>query len=240
ATVQPKLEVSVSAKAPAFEWADQGYAAKGSLDSEIVYTETGVTGTTKVGNIEVVDEKKNVIKDPGLTLVHDIGLAEENRTIDLRKVEVSSGFLKGGMTGRILRRDPGLEFQKVRGTFKYIPEKLGAIAKPWLPGKLEGAEEKTLDLTLDGKAAATDALTVLRGTTGAIDLDLARFTMDGLSLSGKTQFKLQDGRLASGTPLIVNKGRSDLNASLDFNPPEKNPQSTLSFNAKDVDANGQM
>lgn len=240
ATVQPKLEVAASAKAPKFEWIDQGYSAKGSFDAQIGYTEKGTTGATKVADLEVVDGKKNVLKDPGLTLVHDIGLSDENRTIDLRKVEISSGFLNGGMTGRILRRDPGLEFQKVRGTFKYIPEKLGAIAKPWLPGKLEGAEEKTLDLTLDGKAAATDALEVLRGTTGAIDLDLARFTMDGLSLSGKTQFKLQDGKLVSGTPLHVNKGRSDLSASIDFNPAEKSPQSTLTFNAKDVDANGQM
>src|SRR4030095_16639662 len=37
-----------------------------------------------------------------------------------------------------------------------------------------------------------------------------------------------------------NKGKTDLNASLDFNPAEKKPQSTIAFNAKDVDANGQM
>jgi len=240
AIVQPKLEVTASAKAPAFEWVDQGYAAKGSLDSQVSVTEKGITGTTKVGNIEVVDEKKNVIKDPGLTLVHDIGLADENRTIDLRKVEVASAFLKGTITGKVLRRDPGMEFQKVRCAFKYIPEKLGAIAKPWLPGKLEGTEEKVLDVTLDGKAASTQPLAVLRGTTGAIDLDLARFTRDGLSVSGKTEFRLQDGKLTSGTPLSVNKGRSDLQMSLDFSPKEKNPRSTLNFNAKDIDANGEM
>src|SRR6185436_10157693 len=107
ATVQPKLEVRASAKTPAFEWVDQGYSAKGSLDSQVAYTDQGITGTTKLGDLEVVDEKKNVIKDPGLTLVHDIGLADENRTIDLRKVEVASAFLKGAITGKVLRRDPG-------------------------------------------------------------------------------------------------------------------------------------
>ena len=34
--------------------------------------------------------------------------------------------------------------------------------------------------------------------------------------------------------------RDGLSASLDFNPKEKNPRSTLAFNAKDVDANGEM
>lgn len=227
-------------KTPSFEWVDKGYAAKGSLETKVAYNDQGTTGTTTLGNLEIVDDKKNVVKDPGLTIVHDIGLADQNRTIELRKCDVASTFVKGAVTGRILRADPAIEFQKLHLAFKYIPDKLGAVAKPWLPGTLEGAEEKILDVTLDGKAAATDALAVLRGTKGAIEVDLAKFTMDGISVSGKTRLDLKDGKLVSGTPLSVNKGKTDLNASLDFNPKEKNPQSTITFAAKDVDANGQM
>ncbi|MBI3857806.1 MAG: hypothetical protein HY293_19160, partial [Planctomycetes bacterium] len=239
--LKPKgIQVGATLKTPAFEWSDPGCSAKGSLDAQVSYTELGTTGTTKLGNLEVTDDKKNVVKDPGLTIVHDIGLADQNKTIELRKLEVASTFLKGTITGRVKLLDPAMEFQKLHLAFKYIPDKLGAMLKPWLPGKLEGAEEKTLDVTLDGKAASTAPLAVLRGTSGGIEVDLAKFTMDGVSVSGRTEFKLKDGKLVSGTPLTVNKGRSTLDASLDFGPKEKNPQSTLTFNAKDVDANGQM
>jgi hypothetical protein len=235
---EPNLAASLST--PSFEWVDKGYVAKGGLSAQVSYTGKGTTGTTKLSNLEIRDDKKNVVTDPGLTIVHDIGLADQNRTIEIRKTDVSSTFLKGTVTGKVLRLDPAMEFQKLHLAFKYVPDKLGAVLKPWLPGTLEGADEKTLDVTLDGKAASTAPLALLRGTKGGIDLDLAKFTADGVSVSGKAQFTLQDGRLASATPLTVNKGKTDLDAVLDFNPAEKKPQSVMTFRAKDVDANGQM
>jgi hypothetical protein len=60
-----------------------------------------------------------------------------------------------------------MEFQKVRLAFKYLPGKLGTVAKPWLPGRLEGTEEKALDITLDGKATSAQVLDLLRGTNGS-------------------------------------------------------------------------
>jgi len=229
-------------RTPTFDWVDKGYAAKGGLEADVTYNEKGTTGTTKLANLEITDDKKNVVKDPGLTIVHDIGLADSNKTVDLRKVEVASSFLKGSVTGKLLHLDAAQEFQKLRAVFRYIPDKVTAVAKPWLPGKLEGADEKVLDVTLDGKAASMDALALLRGTQGAVDVDLAKFTLadNGLSLSGKTRLDLKEGKLTSVTPLTVNKGQTTLNAALDFNPAEKKPQSSVTFAAKDVDANGQM
>ncbi len=235
-------DILATLKTPSFEWIDKGYAAKGGLEAEGTYNDKGTTGTTKLANLEITDDKKNVVKDPGLTIVHDIGLADNHKTVDLRKVEVTSTFLRGSVTGKLLHLDTAPEFQKLHAAFRYIPDKVTAVAKPWLPGKLEGAEEKVLDFTLDGKAASMDVLALLRGTQGAIDVDLATFTMsdNGLSVSGKTHLDLKEGRLTSGTPLVVNKGKTELTASLDFNPAEKKPQSTIVFAAKDVDANGQM
>jgi hypothetical protein len=229
-------------KTPSFDWIDKGYAAKGGLEADVTYNEKGTTGTTKLANLEITDDQKNVVKDPGLTIVHDIGLADGNRTVDLRKVEVASSFLKGSVTGKLLHLDTAPEFLKLHAVFRYIPDKVTAVAKPWLPGKLEGADEKVLDVTLDGKAASLDVLALLRGTQGAVDFDLAKFTMtdNGLSVSGKTRLDLKDGKLTSTTPLTVNKGQTALNAALDFNPAEKKPQSSITFAAKDVDANGQM
>src|SRR6185295_17972246 len=227
---------------PSFEWIDKGYAAKGGLETQVTYNDKGTTGTSKLTNLEITDDKKNVVKDPGLTIVHDIGLADNHKTIDLKKAEVTSSFLHGTITGRMLHLDAAPEFQQVRIAFKYIPDKVTAIAKPWLPGKLEGAEEKALDLTLDGKASSSEVLSILRGVQSGLDLDVAKFVMDdnGLTLSGKSHFDLKDGKLTSGTPLLINKGKTELNATLDFNPAEKKPQSSIVFNAKDVDANGQM
>jgi hypothetical protein len=233
-------DLLASLRIPSFEWIDKGYAAKGGLDAQVRYNDKGTAGTTKLLDLEVRDDKKNVVKDPGLTIVHDIGLADQNRTIDVRKADITSTFLKGTITGKVLRLDPAMEFRKLRLAFKYIPDKLGAVAKPWLPGTLEGAEEKILDVTLDGKAASTAPLAILRGTAAGIELDLAKFTMEGLTVSGATKFKLENGKLVSGTPLAVNRGNTTLDATLDFNPKEKDPRSTVTFRAKDVDANGQM
>src|SRR5882672_2582106 len=234
-------DLSATLKTPAFEWIDQGYAAKGGLAAQVKYNEKSTTGTTTLANLEITDDRKNVVKDPGLTIVHDIGLADNNKTIALNKVDVQSSFLRGSITGKLLQIDKAPEFQKLHLDFRYIPDKVTALAKPWLPGRLEGADERVLDLILDGKAASMDALAILRGTRGGIDLDLGKFSMDnGITVVGKTHFDLKDGKLSSGTPLTVNKGKTDLNAALDFNPAERKPASSVTFAAKDVDANGQM
>lgn len=235
-------DILATLKAESFEWIDKGYAAKGAAESQVSYSTQGTTGTTKLSNLEIVDDRRNVVKDPGLTIIHDIGLADNNKTMDLRKVELTSTFLRGTLTGKLLHVDKAPEFQKLRAGLKYHPERLTAFAKPWLPGKLEGAEEKAFEFTLDGKAASAELLSILRGTRGALDLDLATFVLNdnGLTLSGKSRVDLKDGTLTSTTPLVVNKGKTELNASLDFNAAEKNPRSAFTFAAKDVDANGQM
>jgi len=229
-------------KTSSVEWADQGYAAKCGLESQVTYSPKGTTGKTTLTNLELTDDRKNVVKDAGLTIVHDIGLSDGNRTVDLRKTEVTSSFLRGTVTGRLLHLDQAPEFQKLRASFKYIPDKVTALAGPWLPGKLVGAEEKAFDLTLDGKAASADVLAILRGMQGALDVDVATFVMSdhGLRVSGRTHLDLKDGKISSATPLVLNRGKTDLHASLDFNPAERKPQSSITFSAKDVDANGQM
>jgi hypothetical protein len=235
---EPDLQATL--RTPSLEWIDKGYSARAGLEAQLSRTEKGVTGMAKLADLEIQDERKNVVKDPGLTLVYDLGLSDQNRMIDLRKAELSSSFLKGTIQGKLRRLDPALELQKLHLAFRYLPDKLGAVVKPWLPGALEGSEEKTVDVTLDGKAASTAPLEVLRAARGGIQIDLATFTLQGLSLSGKAEFQLEDGRLVGGTPLTVNKGKSQIDVVLDFNPAEKMPQSSLTLKAKEVDANGQM
>lgn len=222
-----------------FEWVDKGYAAKGGFETEVSYNGTkGTSGTSKIVNLEIVDAQKNAVKDPAVTVVHDVGMSPG--AYELRKMEVSSTFIRGGLTGRVMNLDKEPEFSNVRGSFRYVPDRLGAVLAPWMPGALEGAEEKALDFRLDGKAKASTLLAVLRAGEGSLDVDLAKYTHTGISVSGKTRLDLKEGRARSATPLQVNKGRTEMDVALDFREPESKPRSTLDFRAKEVDANADM
>src|SRR5207247_2303709 len=89
-------------KNAAFEWVDPAYSAKGALTIDVRFNpDKGTTGTTKIANLEIADDKKNVVKDPGVTIDHDIGMEtkeEKGRTlriITLKKTEVKASFVRG-------------------------------------------------------------------------------------------------------------------------------------------------
>jgi hypothetical protein len=230
-------EIAARAGTALFEWLDNAYAAKGGFSTDVIYKDDVTTGTTKISNLEVVDEKKNVVKEPEVELRHDVKLG----SLYLRNVELKSGFARGTVKGNLLERGGKRVFEGLEARLFYHPDRLGAVLKPWLPGKLEGAEEKSLVVVLNGEASADTALALLRGIQGDVDVDLAKFTTaNGISVSGKTQARLKEGILSSGTPLAVNKGQTRLSAAIDFREAKAQPRSTLTFNAKDVDANAKM
>jgi hypothetical protein len=224
-------------KTALFEWADKAYAAKGGLEAEATWGEKGTTGTTRVTALEISDGK-NVVKDPSVTLVHDLGLPPG--AVEIRKAEVSSSFLRGNLTGEVRGLDKAPEFVGVKGAFRYVPGRLGAVLAPWLGGKLEGAEEKTLEVRLEGSASAAEVLAILRGAQGSLDVDLAKFTNTGLSVSGRTQLALEKGVATSSSPLDLNGGKTEVDARLDFREPGQGPRSTIGLRAKDVRANADM
>lgn len=210
------------------EWAEPAYAAKTGLEADVVYSPKGTSGTTKLVNLEVVDDKKNVVKEPALTLTHDVGISKG--VFDLRKADVEGGFLRGGLTGKV--KTPGPAFEGLRGTFRYHPDKLGAVLKPFMPGALAGAEEKTITFTLTG--------TSLADAKGEVDVDIPRYTHTGVTVSGKATLGVEKGVVRTRSPLEVNKGRTDMNATIDLREAKDKPLSTIDFNAKDVDANADM
>ncbi len=230
-------DVAVKSKIAHFEWVDQGYSAKGALESDITHGPKGTKGTTKVANLEIV-AGENVVKDPLVTVVEDVFIEAE--AVRIKTARITSSFLRGDLSGSVRNWEKQPEFVAIRGSFKYIPDKLGAVLAPWLPGKLEGSGEKALDFKLDGKASTKELLSILRGTQGSFDLDLAKYTQTGLSVSGKTHFELMGGRMKSATPMEVNQGNAKVEALIDFREAEKKPQSTLDIQAKNVAANAEM
>jgi hypothetical protein len=83
-------------------------------------------------------------------------------------------------------------------------------------------------------------MAILRGSTSTVDVDLAKFTVTGTTVSGRTRLDLKDGKAVSGTPLQVNNGQTNMNAEVDLRQREQKPQSKVAFQAKDVDANANM
>ncbi len=231
-------DVLARVRTPLFEWTDKAYAARGGIDAEVAWGEKGTTGTTKISDLEIVDEKKNAVKDPQVTLVHDLTMTP--REIEIRKAEITSSFLRGRLAGSIRNRDLEPEFVGVTGSFRYAPDTLGKVLAPWLPGKIEGAGEKALEIRLEGKVKDFDLLSVLRGARGSVEVDLAKFTTAGMALSGRTRLDLKDGKATAGSPLAVNQGKTDLDTVLDFRPADQRPRSTFDFRARDVDANADM
>jgi hypothetical protein len=95
-------------------------------------------------------------------------------------------------------------------------------------------------VTLDGVMKTSDVLGILRGATAGVDVDLAKFTAEGYTVSGKTHLGLQGGVLKTDNPIDVNQGRADLRATADFRTEASGPKSELVLLAKDVRANAKM
>ncbi|HEX7902147.1 MAG TPA: hypothetical protein VF950_30590 [Planctomycetota bacterium] len=212
------------------EWIEPTYAGKAGVEADLTYSPKGTSGVTKLVNLEVVDEKKNVVKEEAVTLTHDVGLAKG--AFDIRKADVACGFLRGGLTGKVKNFDTEPAFEGIRGTFRFHPDKLGAVLKPFMPGTLSGAEEKTITIALDGAS--------LRDAKGTVDVDIPRYTHTGVTVSGKANLAVDKGLMKTTSPLAVNQGRTDLTASIDLREAKDKPVSTVDFKAKEVDANADM
>lgn len=219
------------------EWKEMAYLARGSLEGELSFGETGAKGVLRIADLDVRNGKRS-FRDPAVVL--EVELAVSPAASEIRKAELRSTFLSGGITGVIRNAGREKEFAGVRGRFTYVPGGLGAALAPWLPGSLEGEGERAVELTLEGKVRELSTLAILRGARGTFDADLARFTSDGLTLSGRTRLELNGGRVFSTLPLEVNRGRSDLNLVVDFRPPPESPRSVIEISAKGVDANADM
>jgi hypothetical protein len=222
-----------------FEWSEPAYSAKGGLAAELRWDEAkGTWGTTKLSGLEFVDGKKNVVKDPGLTIRHDLGMKPGE--ILIRDASVASTFLNGTLKGTLRPGEKDLAFEGVEASFTYVPERLGAVLAPWLGGKLAGAEPRRLQFSVKGRAASTDLLDLLRGPSASMDLDLAKYTREGITASGRARLRLENGLLGSEAPLEINEGRATADLQADFRGRAAGPASRLAFAASDVKANAEM
>ena len=194
--------------------------------------------------------EKTTVKEPKVELACDAivtmvaaekrGMMRAGRVdVELRSAAVTSGFCRGAATGEIRDATNEMEFRGLKGDVTYVPDKLGVVIQPWLPGKLTGAEEQKATFQLDGKAKSLEPFALLRGSTGNAKLGIGQFTMTGLAAKGAMDVTLKDQHATTTTNLGVNGGQTAL--SLDADLRERDDAVTkVNATLKQVGANGEM
>lgn len=161
-----------------------------------------------------------------LTLAFRGTLAEATGSSVIEKFAVDSTILRGNASGTVrnLRTEP--VFEGVRGEFTYIPDRLGALLAPFLPGRLSGSTEEKTRFTLEGRARDVTVLSILRGVTADGSAGLGRIVFDGIDAAGTLNLTCRDQRARTDSTLKLNGGTFRIQGDLDLRE-EPGARSTL-------------
>ncbi len=219
------------------------YALRGKLHAAFDVRGSGqlkAAGAATVEAFELESKDGKRVGDPKIECRVDIDVDSALWNVSIGELRFSSSFLRGTLAGRVLNAKVEPEFRGLKGDFVYVPDKLGAVAQPWLgDAKLSGAEEQKLAFTLDGKAKEYDALAILRSAAGAASLDLAQYTTKTVDVKGGMKVDIKDQRAKVGSGLDLNRGRAALDCDVDFRD-AKDARSTAKVQMTNVDANAGM
>ncbi|MFH0943723.1 MAG: hypothetical protein V2A76_00855 [Planctomycetota bacterium] len=205
---------------------EQPYQASGDLTAnfrvEKSGTEVSLVGDTNVEQLHlVVTPKKEgqaplVVDEERVKLTMDGRLSTETGNIDLRRVAVDSRLIRGDLVGKLLGIVPrkGEEhdvlLEGIKGEFFYVPDRLGVVLSPWLPGELSGQEEERLALDLNGRFDDLDLMTLLESSSGDVQMGLGTFRIPGMETTGTLALGLDKGRAKLTGDMGANGGTLDL------------------------------
>jgi hypothetical protein len=144
----------------------------------------------------------------------------------IKKLTLQSASLRGGLQGSILdignRAESSaggkLAFDDLRGEFTYVPDRLGAILAPWIPGTLSGSDEERLVFALDGEVAGLGVADLLAGSTGTVRAGIGRFVRPDVDLSGQVGLDTKEGETRFDCDLQANSGTLAIQGALDLAP----------------------
>ena len=219
-----------------------------------------VSGTQQVTNLDlkIPGEGESApvqIRDPKLELTLDTRYATEPGDLEIRDLRIQSTFLSGEVKGRLenlssLAAGSGKEAQPdvvlsgLIGEFRYVPDQLGALIGPWLPGRLSGASEERTAFHFDGRWRELGGLGILRNTSGKASVGLGRFTMAGLDARGGVELESEGQKATARSNLQVNDGTLALVADLDLRESvgadEEPPKSRIHLTMNQVKANTEL
>jgi hypothetical protein len=171
---------------------------------------------------EAPDEAPLVVAEPRIELGLAANLTLPALDVVVDRASLAAGLARGGAGGRLpalrpwLLGEEGAELvlEDWTGELVYVPERLGAVLGPWLPGRLEGSEERRVTLVLDGRARDLDLVTLLGGSRGHVDLALGRLVRPEIQVEGDLGLDLVDGRTKVRGDLKANGGTLSLDGDL--------------------------
>ncbi|HYC76823.1 MAG TPA: DUF748 domain-containing protein, partial [Planctomycetota bacterium] len=183
--------------------------------------------------------ERKTATDPKVAVRFDVDTQPQASSYEIHRLEMASSFLWGTASGRIHDVAAEPTFAGVKGDFTYHPDRLGAVLQPWLPGELQGTEHKKVVFNLDGKAVATDWVSVLRGADGAMSASVAKYVMPAFDLFGDMRLTVKNERLDSTGLLKLNGGDLSLQSGLDL---RRTPDavSKVTLQLAGAKANGEM
>jgi len=235
------------------ESADDDRELSGALRAEL--RAAGSNPWTIDGDVSVHDlvlvlgaggEKPLRLVDPAVSvrIASEARLEEDLRELDLRSLELDSTFARGNLHGRLVTTaSGGLRIEGAEGDLTYVPDRLGALLEPWLPGRLSGEQPERLSLRFSGEASELDVAALLAGSEGTASFGLGRLVAAGFDSSGTVEMRVAGGRATCTGDLATNGGRMRVEGDLALGEPtagEAPRPSRLVASLEDVGANAEL
>jgi hypothetical protein len=232
----PEGGVRAGIESGTFAWSRPGGAVRGALSGRFSYARGRTEGLLGVRDLEIGDGRQVLAREPRVDLEHDATFGAGGA--EIRKLGLVSRALRLEAAGRA-----GAAGWDLRARGRYLPEALGAALRPWWSGRLEGSEEREVEVRLEASAAQAGEGGLwgfLRRARGEARADLAPVTVTGITASGSVRAELRDGRVSVAAPLSVNGGTAHVSGTLDLRAKEAGPRSALAIRAQGVRANAEM
>jgi len=180
-----------------------------------------------------------VVEEPLITLALDARIALAALDVELEKLTLDSGLARGGARGKLLNLaafgTDEVRLEGLTGELAYVPDRLGAVLGPLLPGKWTGSVEQRATFRYDGRARDFTLEEVLRSSNSRVDLGLGQFVRPEVALDGTLALETRDEKALLRGDLAANGGTLVIDGTLDL--AREKPRSRLTVNARDVKAN---
>lgn len=199
-------------------------AGRWAVDASVA-PDNRLGGALTVTGFSMTTADGRVVKEEKLVLAPSGRLDWPGKTLHLEDARIESAALTGMFNGAVTWGGEFMRLEGVRGGLTYVPQKLGILLGPWLPGKLEGTEPSTLRIEGAGPLTAENLVALLGASASDYSADFKPHVMFGLHVAGRSEGKIRDGKLATATRTTTNEGtfNFDLSADLRDNHGQKVP-----------------
>ena len=177
-------------------------------------------------------------------------LVASSGNLSIERLALDSETARGEVSGQVRNLVGGgdestgedVVLEGVRGDLHYVPDRLGPLLAPWLPGRLSGEEAERVSFELEGRASEIDPLVLLAGTEGQAEVGLGRFELGGFDTDGTLRVDLGEktaweGEFSANGGTLTMTGEMDLREA---GPDGAPPRSRIAVEMSGVGANSKL